>query len=61
VSAKLMTRIQETLICLFVQRQQVKQQVSFELEDIFDGIWLYIQRQQLQVERRVSTISVKSS
>ncbi len=56
-----MTRIQETLICLFVQRQQVKQQVSFELEDIFDGIWLYIQRQQLQVERRVSTISVKSS
>jgi hypothetical protein len=56
-----MCRIQETLICFFLQRQQVKQQVSFELEDIFDIIWPYIQRQQLQVERRVSTISAKYS
>jgi hypothetical protein len=61
VSFILETRIEEISFCLILQRRQVKQQVSFEFKDIFQIILFYIQRQQPQVERQVSTISVKYS
>ncbi len=49
------------MLCFFFQRQQVKPQVSLQLKDIFDVILFYIQRQQPQVERRVSIIPTKHS